>query len=235
MHVNWHVVWIYHTIMKPLAIHEFRKDFKNKMSKNALSILIFILPLALFGQTGNQLFIGDVKEYPTNMVTYELDENGDTMPHIQHYTCIIVADKVFKNNREKVKWDKLKRDVKAAYPYAILARMKLAEMDSQLVLIKGEKERKAYNEQCEKELTAQFEADMRGLTNTQGKILFKLIDRETGSTTYQLIQQRRGSFSAFMWQSVAFVFGNNLKSEYDPEGEDKGIEECVELIELGIL
>ncbi len=169
------------------------------------------------------------------MVTYGFDENGDTMPKIAHYTCIIVADKIFKNKRDQIKWDKLKRDVKKAYPFAILAKMKLAEMDSQLVLISGEKERKDFNEKCEKELTDQFEADMRCLTNAQGKILFKLIDRETGSTTYQLIKQRRGSFSAFMWQSVAFVFGNNLKSEYDPEGDDKLIEEVVVLIELGII
>lgn len=203
--------------------------------KNALYILIFCLPVALFGQTDGSLYVGDVTEYPQNLVTYELDENGDTMPHIMHYTCVIVGEKVFKNQKEKLKWDKLKRDVKAAYPYAVLARMKLAEMDSQLVYIKGEKERKAYNEKCEKELTDQFEADMRNLTATQGRILFKLIDRETGSTTYQLIKERRGSFSAFMWQSVAFVFGNNLKGEYDPTGEDKGIEDCVKLIELGVL
>lgn len=200
--------------------------------KNALNILFLLLPFSLVAQ---DLKVGDIEEYPAERVTYLFDENGDTMPHITTYTCLIVADKVFKNKREQVKWDKLKRDVKAAYPYAILARMKLAEMDSQLVLIKGEKERLAFNEKCEKELTAQFEADMRSLTYTQGKILFKLIDRETGSTTYQLIKQRRGSFSAFMWQSVAFVFGNNLKAEYDPEGEDKQIEECVQLIELGIL
>ncbi|MCK6641368.1 MAG: DUF4294 domain-containing protein [Bacteroidia bacterium] len=201
--------------------------------KNALYIaLLLLFPSGIFAQV---LYVGEVMDYPQSMVTYELDDNGDTVPHITRFTCVIVADKVFKNKREKAKWDKLKRDVKAAYPYAVMARMKLAEMDSQLVLIKGERERKAFNEKCEKELTDQFEEDMRKLTYNQGKILFKLIDRETGSTTYQLIQQRRGSFSAFMWQSVAFVFGNNLKTEYDPEGEDKGIEDCVQLIELGLL
>jgi len=200
--------------------------------KNALYLLLLFGP---FHAGAQSLFVGDVKEYPSNMVSYSFDENGDTMPHITHYTCVIVGTKVFKNNREKLKWDKLKRDVKAAYPYAVLARMKLAEMDSQLVLIKGEKERKEFNEKCEKQLTDQFEADMRNLSFTQGKILFKLVDRETGSTTYQLIKQRRGSFSAFMWQSVAFVFGNNLKAEYDPNGEDKQIEEVVQLIELGVL
>ena len=200
--------------------------------KNALYILLFLIP---FSASAQDLWIGDVEQYPTERVTYMFDENGDTMPHITTYTCVIVANKVFANKRDAIKWDKLKKDVKAAYPYAILARMKLAEMDSQLVLIKGEKERQAFNEKCEKELTAQFEADMRNLTYTQGKILFKLIDRETGSTTYQLIRERRGPFSAFMWQSVAFVFGNNLKAEYDPTGEDKQIEECVTLIELGLL
>ena len=200
--------------------------------KNALYFLLFLMPFSLVAQ---ELKVGDVDDYPPNMVQYGYDENGDTMPLITHYTCVIVADKVFKNKRDQVKWDKLKRDVKAAYPYALLARMKLAEMDSVLVTIKGEKERMAYNEKCEKELTAQFETDMKSLTATQGRILFKLIDRETGSTTYQLIKTRRGSFSAFMWQSVAFVFGNNLKTEYDPDGEDKGIEDCVQLIELGLL
>ncbi|HTF03770.1 MAG TPA: DUF4294 domain-containing protein [Bacteroidia bacterium] len=200
--------------------------------KNALYIFLLVFPFSLGAQ---DLFVGDVEEYPANMVSYAIDEMGDTVPHITHYTCVIVGTKVFKSHREQVKWDKLKRDVKAAYPYAVLARMKLAQMDSQLVLIKGEKERTAFNEKCEKELTDQFESDMRNLSFTQGKILFKLIDRETGSTTYQLIKQRRGSFSAFMWQSVAFVFGNNLKAEYDPAGEDKAIEEVVVLIELGIL
>lgn len=203
--------------------------------KNALQIFLFLVPFALGAQT-DRLWVGDVEVYPQNMVTYnEVDENGDTMPHITHYTCVIAAPRQFATQREQEKWDRLKINVKTAYPYALLARMKLAEMDSQLVLIKGEKERAAYNEQCEKELKAEFEADLRNLNYTQGRILFKLIDRETGSTTYQLIKQRRGSFSAFMWQSVAVVFGSNLKAEYDPEGQDAQIEKCVQLIELGLL
>jgi hypothetical protein len=204
--------------------------------KNAILLPAFLLStLALNAQAEDKLYFGDVADYPKEMVTYTTDDMGDTVANVTFYTCVVTAPKSFKSVADQRAWEKLKRDVKAAYPYAVLAKMKLAEMDAQLATIKGERERKAFNEKCEDELVAQFEKDMRNLTNTQGRILFKLLDRETGSTTYQIIKDRRGSFSAFMWQSVAFVFGNNLKSEYDPEGEDAKIEEVVELLELGLI
>ena len=68
---------------------------------------------------------------------------------------------------------------------------------------------------------------------TQGKILLKLIDRETGSTSFDIVKQMRGNFQAFMWQSVARIFGSNMKTEYDPEGEDIMIERAIQLIEAG--
>jgi hypothetical protein len=68
----------------------------------------------------------------------------------------------------------------------------------------------------------------------QGRILIKLIDRETGNTSYDLVKQLRGSFSAFMWQSLARLFGSNLKSEYDPTGEDRLIEVAIKQIEAGV-
>ncbi len=201
--------------------------------KNAILSFALLFTVAYLG--AQEISAGDVSKYPKDMVTYSLDSNGDTMAYIMNYTCVISAEKPFKNAKEKAKWDKLKRDVKKAYPYAVTAKMKLAEMDAQLALIKGEKARKDFNEKCEKELTDQFSQDMKSLTGTQGKILFKLMDRETGSTTYQIIRERRGPFSAFMWQSVAVVFGNNLKSDYDPYGDDAKIEEVVVLIEMGVL
>lgn len=201
--------------------------------KNALITLALILTGTFV--SAQDLFVGDVNIYPSQRVTWTVDEMGDSMPVISHYTCLIVADREFKNAREKAKWDKLKRDVKAAYPYAVLAKMKLAELDSQLKYISGERAQKEFAEKAEKQLVDQFEKDMRNLTFSQGKILIKLVDRETGSTTYQLIKEHRGSFTAFMWQGVAFVFGNNLKAEYDGEGDDQKIEQVVELIELGLI
>jgi hypothetical protein len=204
--------------------------------KNAfLLFACFWMPLAVSAQDQSPLFVGDIEQYPSQMITYTMDESGDTIPVIHHYTCLIVAERTFKNKREQVKYDKLKRDVKAAHPYAVLARAKLSEMDARLALIKGEKERKDFAEKAEKELVTQFENDMKNLTAAQGRILIKLVSRETGSTTYQLIKEYRGGLTAVMWQGMARVFGNNLKSEYDADGEDKKIEEIVELIELGVL
>lgn len=202
--------------------------------KNPLILFASLILSVCTLNAQDELYVGDVAEYPKDMRSVTIF-NGDTVVNITHYTFVVTAERTFATQKEKAKWDKLKRDVKKAYPYAVLAKMKLSEMDAQLALVKGEKERKAFSEKCEDELVKQFETDMRQLTATQGRILFKLLDRETGSTTYQIIKERRGSFSAFMWQSVAIVFGNNLKSDYDPAGDDAKIEEVVQLIELGLI
>ena len=64
-------------------------------------------------------------------------------------------------------------------------------------------------------------------------MLIKLVDRETGKTTYNVVKEMRGSFSAFMWQGVALMFNSSLKSEYDPDGDDRAVEEAIKLVENG--
>src|SRR5258705_13410403 len=103
----------------------------------------------------------------------------------------------------------------------MLASVKLKQYNAQLATMRLEAERKLYMKKAEKEIVKQFEGDMRQLTLNQGKILIKLIDRETGSTSYNLVKELRGSFSAWMWQSLAVFFGANLKSEYDAKGDDR--------------
>ena len=80
-----------------------------------------------------------------------------------------------------------------------------------------------------------FEKEVRKLTVSQGIILVKLIDRETGRTSYQVIKELKGNVTAFFWQGIARIFGNNLKTEYDPEGEDRVIEDIVLGIEAGFI
>ena len=125
------------------------------------------------------------------------------------------------------------RNVKAAYPYAKLAGMKLTELDRQLVNEKNEKKRKKLIDETEKKIRMEFEEDVKKLTVTQGRILIKLIDRETGNTTYHVLQDVKGNFSAVLWQAIARIFGSNLKSEYDPYGEDMLIEMIIAGIEAG--
>ncbi len=131
--------------------------------------------------------------------------------------------------------DKLVRNVKKVYPYAKIAGLKLHEYEDLLKNASSDRERRKLMKQAEKELKEQFEGDITKLTFSQGIILIKLIDRETGNSSYVLIQELRGKVIAFFWQSVARLFGYNLKSGYDPEGEDREIEFIVQQIENGEL
>ena len=124
------------------------------------------------------------------------------------------------------KFNRLRYNVYKVYPYARYAAGVMYTVEAELALISGKKQRKLYCNLQEKRLFGRYEKEMRDLTVSQGRVLFKLIDRETGSTTYTLLKELKGPTSAFMWQCVARVFGNNLKVEYDPE-EDALIEEIV--------
>jgi len=135
----------------------------------------------------------------------------------------------------KRKYRRLIYNVKKAYPYAKIASGRLKELDRQLALLHGEKERKVYIETAEKQIMEEFEQQVRKLSITQGIILVKLIDRETGRTSYQVIKDLKGGFTAFFWQGIARIFGNNLKAEYDPERQDRVIEDIVQGIELGFI
>lgn len=128
---------------------------------------------------------------------------------------------------------KLVYHVKKVYPYARLAGIKLNEYEEILKAADSDKERKRLMKLAEEELKAEFEDDLKKLTFKQGLILIKLVDRETGNTSYELVQELRGNFTAFFWQTFARIFGYNLKVKYDPLGDDKEIEDIVVMIENG--
>ena len=153
-----------------------------------------------------------------------------TLPMIEIFAAI---DPAQAENLKK--YLKLRRDVLRAYPYAKLAATQLKYINDSLLNIKSERARKKFIKETEKDLKARFEKDLKNLTYTQGRILIKLIDRETGNTSYALVKELRGSFQAFFWQSLARLFSTNLKSEYDAAGEDEMIESIVQAIERGEL
>ncbi len=130
---------------------------------------------------------------------------------------------------------RLVRNVKKAYPYSKLAGYELRKLDEQLASLENEKEREAYVNQAEKKIMGRFEKEVKRLTVTQGIILVKLIDRETGHTSYEVIKDLKGGITAFFWQGIARFFGNNLKAEYDPYGADHLIENIVQGIEAGFI
>jgi Domain of unknown function (DUF4294) len=140
-----------------------------------------------------------------------------------------------KNKHRSKEYSRLQAKVIKVYPYARAAGdvMRMYEQICQTVT--DERERARLLDQAEDEMKLQFESDLRNLTVSEGVILIKLIDRQTGNSSFKLVQDLKGKFSAFMWQSVARLFGHNLKSEYDPEGTDVWIENTCLMIEDGTI
>ncbi len=159
--------------------------------------------------------------------------DGDTIPVILLDHVEVYALSVPKTKRERRKLTKLVRNVKKVYPWARLAGYQLRKYDKLLREASSDKERKKLMKQAEKEINEKYGGELRKLTFSQGKILIKLIDRETGNSSYELVQELRGKFTAFFYQAFARIWGYNLKVKYDPEGEDKQIETIVRLIERG--
>lgn len=196
-----------------------------------LFILFFLLPLFFHAQTDTTKHAGGLNSKGILMpaVIYQ----GDTIPYVTLPIVVCYTDRVFKNKKQKEAWDRLRYNVKKVYPYAILAAARLKEYDQILSQFSSESEKKRYMQLAEKQLKKEFGAELKQLTVSQGRILIKLIDRETGKTSYDLVKEMRGTFSAYMWQGLALMFNSTLKDDYDAEGEDKAIEYAIKLIEAG--
>lgn len=155
----------------------------------------------------------------------------DTIPSIT-LRIFEVAEKLPRHLRkERERWTRLRNAVYVTYPYAKSAAYILRDVSSQLATMTEKRQRKEYLKSKEKELKAQFGDKLENLSMYQGKILMKLIHRETGENCYEIIKELKGGFNARIWQTMAFFFGGNLKSEYDLK-DDQDIEAIVQEIEL---
>ncbi len=165
----------------------------------------------------------------------QVERDGVVMPEIEIKEVTVVARPRTARRNEYRKYERLILNLKRVYPYALVVRRKLEEVNRDLQNISGERERKEYLKDIEKDVFAEYEDDMRKMTITQGRLLIKLIDRETQNTSYTLIREYRGKLSAAFWQGIARIFGTNLKEEYDPYGEDALIESIIREVEAGRL
>ena len=161
--------------------------------------------------------------------------DGDTVYMSYLPPVSVVGKRKFKSKSAERRYYKLQKKVLKVYPYAKLAGKKLKEYAEELAEIESERARKKFYKKIEKELKAEYEGELKNLTFTEGAILIKLIDRETGNTSYGLVQDMRGDVTAFLYQGMARIFGQNLKNKYDPYGEDQEIEYIVQQIEAGLL
>lgn len=176
----------------------------------------------LYSQPGDSLFMHYRVEGRDTVFTEEL-------PPARIYSRL-----PRQKGREWRKYYRLVHNFSKTYPYALAARHLVREVDSTILadnLKRGKRDR--YINQKQKELFDDFESSMRGLTVSQGALLMKLIDREVGKSSYLIIKDYKNGMAAGFWQGVAKIFGTDLKKPYDPDGEDKAIEELVQLWESG--
>ncbi len=161
--------------------------------------------------------------------------DGDTLPVIDLWPSEVVSRWTARDRRQAERFDRLTRRVVKVYPFARITSELLREYEHDLAAIDRNGDQDLYVKLAEAELRAEFEAEVRDMTTSEGRVLTKLIDRETGKTSYELVRQLRGSFTAFIWQGMARVFGQDLKSTYDAAGDDQLMELVVQRIERGEL
>lgn len=160
-------------------------------------------------------------------------ENADTLYQLTVPPITVYPKPVFKNERAKREYQRLVYNFNKTYPYALMAKERLKQIDREMMAITDEKQRKEYLKEQEKALFEEFEQPLKKLTFSQGKLLMRLIDREAGQTSYYLIKNLKGGLTAFFWQGIARLFGANLKKPYDKYGEDKPVEALVRMYHNG--
>ena len=158
---------------------------------------------------------------------------GDTIPCVQLPTVYIFKPLKFKNDKERMEYYRLVRNVKKVYPIAREINRTILETYEYLQTLPNEKARQKHIKRVEKGLKDQYTPRMKKLSFAQGKLLIKLVDRQSNQTSFELVKAFMGPFKAGFYQTFAALFGASLKKEYDTNGEDKLTERVVILLENG--
>jgi len=192
------------------------------MSKRLLYSWVFCWALLGATQLNAQSGIND-----TLKVEAFITPEGDTIPQSWLPPAQVNAIQTANWRQYWQNWTRLRNAVYVTYPYAKTAGKIISEVNMQLANVPDEKQRKQIIKSREKELKRDFADKVTNLSVYQGRVLMKLINRETGNNCYEIIKEFKGGFNAGFWQAVAFVFGSNLKQQYDAKGDDKDIEKIV--------
>jgi hypothetical protein len=199
------------------------------MKRWAYLHLYLLLALCACADAQAQDYLSQRKVLPVE------EYRGDTLPVIHLRDVYIYQRPNFRNRRHERYYWRTVRDVKKTLPIAREVRGIIIETYEYLLTLPDEKARTAHLEAVEKGLLEQYTPRMRKLTFSQGKMLIKLIDRECNLTGYELIRVFMGSFKANFYQAFAALFGASLKKEYNPEMDDREVEEVIYWVEQGVL
>ena len=163
-------------------------------------------------------------------VTWEVDNRGDSIMRVE-----LLDVRIYNRKRDLKNYQRMVRAVKKVYPLAQEAARRMENLDEELARMGKKKDRKNYTEAIEEALKEELTPMLWKMTRYEGKILLKLIDRETNHTAFKIIKEFRSGFTASFYQVLAQMFGNNLKLEYDPTGEDEMLEYIVKQYRAGVL
>lgn len=166
-------------------------------------------------------------KYDTIVVEAYVTAEGDTIPSSTLEPVYTYGKLTGKWKKKYAEWTRLRNAVYVTYPYAITASAVMNDINAKLVGVSDKKQRKAIIQSREKELKAQFADKLTQLSVYQGKVLMKLIYRQTGNNCYEIIEDYKGKFDVKFWQTIAIIFGSNLKQNYDPAGQDQVMEMIV--------
>lgn len=177
------------------------------------------------------LLFSSVNIFSQNIIKDYVVEQGDTILLTEIPSIDIIS---FTDNKERWRYQILKRKVLKVYPYAIYTKQKLEEMENELDSISRKRKKKIHTKKVAKFLKEELGEELKKLTRTEGNILVKLIYRETNISTYKLLKLYRGSVNAYFWQTMAKIYDNDLKQEYDPlnNREDMWIEHIINQAKL---
>lgn len=170
--------------------------------------------------------------YDTVRVYAYITPEGDTIPESILPPVEVIGKLTGKWKRRWAEWTRLRNAVYVTYPYAMAASKVMNEINARLVNVSDKQKRRAIIKSREKELKKEFADQLTKLSVYQGKVLMKLIYRQTGNNCYEIIQEYKGGFNAAFWQTIAVIFGSNLKQNYDPYNKDRDMETIVRDVEV---
>jgi hypothetical protein len=162
-------------------------------------------------------------------------EGEDTIIHKNIKEVVVIPAREFRNKRMERRYWRYAKKVKKVYPLALKAKKLLNEYEPIYNSMDSRRDQRRLMKNLEKQLFAEHKEELKKWSISDGRLLLKLINRETERVPYNLIRDFRGKFSAFFWQGVAKIFKNDLKAKYEPTGKDRWLEEIVTLIELGYI
>jgi Domain of unknown function (DUF4294) len=155
--------------------------------------------------------------------TYLTVDSGKLMPWIVIPDIKITDTRIFKSQEDLDNYRRLRYNVLKVLPYARFAGQRYRQLQRDLALTADKHKQKELIDACETQIKDLFNKEIKDLTISQGEVLIKLIDRETGNTSYAMVKDLKGGFKAFLYQSAARIFGHDLKETYDPD-QQKDIE-----------